>query len=187
MNNYILSSCRLGLVEIMNPSIHGNTAPSSYSPELYVSYFNQDNEYEHLTIQHILSHIQHIGNVEQEKHNLNNYPNNYIYNTHFDIRNYNNIIHSQQYLTPKIIKVYTNGQNVLCAVDNTFWLRVLQRTIRKRIQNRNEQENINNINNNDINNNENNDNINNVDQSINNNNLNHRLYYSGGRWYRYNL
>lgn len=162
-NNHMeLSGLHFGLIELMNPYIHGEYNNCSCSPEWFVSYFNQDDEYRHLTTPQIITNIEAVAIVEKSKHTLDN---NWMYRTHNDIPNYYNITQSNKYLTPSIFKYYINGQNVMCAIDKTFWLRILQRTIRRKIQERN------------------NSNPNNSNQT--NTNTSSRLYYSGGVWYQY--
>lgn len=172
INNYHnqLSQNQFGLIELMHPRIHGEYNNTSQSPEWYVSYFNQDAEYENVSTENTTTMILGIAEVEKQKHQQEN---NWFMRYHDDIPNYLSIVSSEKYLKPSIFKYYINSQNVMCAVDNTFWLRILQRTIRKRIRQHNAENvdpeyNLDNI------------------QNNSNENLEPRLYYSGGVWYRYN-
>lgn len=127
-DEYVLSPCTIGIIEILNPLIHGNTT-HYITPQWFVSFREQDEEHQGMTTLQKINDVREIGLVEKQKY----IENNERVLRHPHIRNYEGIVLNSSYLEPKIIQYYVDNEGIECAIDKTVYLRIFQRIVRKRI------------------------------------------------------
>jgi len=115
------------LCEIFNPSSHGfdnNSDPNIQGHHLVHTKFKKINWQ---TINGIIPNYK--------KHLLKNSENNGL-NIHPLIRNYKTIISNNSYIKPEIAKVIYLSGGECVAILKTVWIRILQRTWRRKFINR---------------------------------------------------
>ena len=115
------------LCEIFNPSSHGfdnNSDPEIQSHHLVHTKFKKIN-------------WQKINGIipNYKKHLLKN-SKNFNLNTHPLIRNYKTIISNNSYIKPEIAEVLYLSGGECVAILKTVWIRILQRTWRRKFINR---------------------------------------------------